>query len=256
MTRKSPAKRMKISFVIPAHDEERYIARSLESILREIELGKHDAEVIVVNNASTDGTEAAARAFPGVRVVREDRKGTSFARMAGFLASKGDLVATVDADTSLSPGWVETALAEFERRNEVVALSGPCIYDVSAVMKIIIQWYFYALYAVYLVQHRLFGGSAILLGGNFIARREALLTIGGYNTDLTFYGDDPYLAKQLAKVGIVKFTFRLLAETSARRFRVEGIVKTGALYVINYFWILLFDRPFTRHALHVRFAER
>ncbi len=247
---------MKISFVIPAHNEEHYLARSLESILQEIKQGNHDAEVIVVNNASTDNTEEVARRYPGVRLIRESRQGTCFARMAGLLASRGDFVANIDADTCIVPGWIETALEEFGRRSDVVALSGPCKYDVSPKMHLAVQLYYCILYLVYIVGHRFFGASSVLLGGNFVARRGALLKIGGYNTNLTFYGDDPDLAKRLAKIGIVKFTFRLMAHTSGRRFHAEGIVKTGSLYTLNYVWILLFNKPFSRHAIPIRLKEQ
>ena len=249
-------KRPAISFVIPAHNEEHYLSGALVSILGEIEKGSHDAEVIVVDNASTDNTEAIALQYPKVRIVRESRKGTSFARMAGFLASEGELVANIDADTRIMPGWIETALKEFERHDDLAALSGPCRYDLSREFGLAAWMYYGVLYAIYAVGHRVLGTSSVVLGGNFIARRSALLAIGGYNTDLTFYGDDSDLAKRLGKVGIVKFTFRLIAHTSGRRFRVEGVVRTAGRYVLNYFWIIFFNRPFSRHAVHTRLKEQ
>ncbi len=255
MQRSNDKKRTKISFIIPAHNEEQYLARSLESILKEIGREHYNAEVIVVNNASTDNTEGVVKEYPNVRLVVENRKGTCFARMAGFLASEGELVANIDADTCIMPGWIETALGEFKRKSNLVALSGPCKYDLSPQFDFAAWIYYCVLYAVYAVGHRLFGTSSVILGGNFIARRSALQAIGGYNTDMTFYGDDPDLAKRLVKVGIVKFTFRLMAHTSGRRFRVEGVVKTVGRYVLNYFWVIFFSRPFTRQAVHARFKE-
>ena len=56
---------MKISFVIPAHNEEKLIGKCLESVKRELANGSYDSEVIVVNNASTDGTREAALKFKG-----------------------------------------------------------------------------------------------------------------------------------------------------------------------------------------------
>jgi len=255
MQRSNDKKRAKISFVIPAHNEEQYLAHSLDSILEEIEKENYGAEVIVVNNASTDNTEGVVKEYPNVRLVVENRKGTCFARMAGFLASEGELVANIDADTRIMPGWIKTALEEFERKSNLVALSGPCKYDLSPRFDFAAWIYYCALYAVYAVGHRLFGASSVILGGNFIARRSALQAIGGYNTDMTFYGDDSDLAKRLAKVGIVKFSFRLMAHTSGRRFRVEGVVKTAGRYVLNYFWVIFFGKPFTRQAIHVRLKE-
>ena len=75
---------VRLSFVVPAYNEEAYLPACLESIVAQTrELG--DAvEVIVVNNASTDRTREVALAVPGVRVVDEPRKGLTFARQAGF----------------------------------------------------------------------------------------------------------------------------------------------------------------------------
>src|ERR1700692_1544059 len=119
---------MWLSFVVPAYNEEAYLPACLDSILAQTrELG--DAvEIIVVNNASTDRTREVALGFTGVRVVDETRKGLTFARQAGFAASTGELIANVDSDSRLTPGWVERVLAEFAAEPKLVALSGPFIY--------------------------------------------------------------------------------------------------------------------------------
>src|SRR6185437_2015342 len=102
----------------------------LESILRELagpSKGR-DVEIIVVNNASTDKTKEVALKYSGVTVVDEEHKGLVWARRAGFLASHGELIANVDADTMLTPGWIEKVFKEFEKDPKLVALSGPFIY--------------------------------------------------------------------------------------------------------------------------------
>jgi hypothetical protein len=76
---------MRLSFVVPAYNEEAYLPACLESVLAQTrELG--DAvEIIVVNNASSDRTREVALGYSGVRVVDEPRKGLTFARQAGFV---------------------------------------------------------------------------------------------------------------------------------------------------------------------------
>jgi glycosyltransferase involved in cell wall biosynthesis len=74
---------MKISFVIPAYNEEAVIAKCLESVQKELTRTPCEVEVVVVNNASTDKTREIALTFPGVRVVNEEKKGLVFARAAG-----------------------------------------------------------------------------------------------------------------------------------------------------------------------------
>src|ERR1700679_3470981 len=120
---------MRLSFVVPAYNEEAYLPACLESICEQIRtLPAGTCEIIVVNNASTDGTREVALRYPGVTVVDEMRKGLTFARQAGFAASTGNLIANVDSDSRLTPGWVATVLKTFEEEPELAALSGPVVY--------------------------------------------------------------------------------------------------------------------------------
>src|SRR5580704_2407366 len=113
---------MRLSFVVPAYNEETYLPACLESILAQTrELGD-DVEIVVVNNASTDRTREVALGFPCVRVVDEPRKGLTFARQAGFAASTGDLIANVDSDSRLTPGWVKRVLDEFAADPKLASL--------------------------------------------------------------------------------------------------------------------------------------
>ena len=61
---------MKISFIIPAYNEEHYVGPCLDAIFKAIG-NRTDTEIIVVDNNSNDGTEAVAKRYPGVTVVRE-----------------------------------------------------------------------------------------------------------------------------------------------------------------------------------------
>src|ERR1700683_4962510 len=93
---------MTISVVIPAYNEEKYIGACLENIIKfEPE---NLLEIIVVNNASTDGTAEAA-AFPKTRVVNEPHKGLTWARQRGLLEARGDLIVCVDADSLMPEDW-------------------------------------------------------------------------------------------------------------------------------------------------------
>ena len=82
-------------------------------------------------------------------------------------------------------------------------------------------------------------------GGNFIISRRALEAAGGFNADFRFYGEDTYLACRLSKVGAVKFSLRLPAYSSGRRFAAEGLVRAGLRYAVNYLWTVFFKHPFT-----------
>lgn len=235
-----------MSFVIPAHNEERHIGRCLQSVLDELARGNYKAEVIVVNNASTDRTQEVARSFAGVRVVGEPEKGLTRARRAGFLASTGELVANLDADTVLPDGWIDTVMREFAADKTLAALSGPFIYyDLSRSLLMLVKAFYFAGYLIHLFNQYVLRKGAMLQGGNFIVRRSALEAIGGYDTSITFYGEDIDIARRISAVGTVKWTFRLPIYASARRLKQEGIVTAGIRYALNYFWVLYRRRPLT-----------
>ena len=66
--------KVKISFVIPAYNEEKFIGQCLESVIKEVDRRSLRAEIIVVNNASTDRTKEIASSHKGVLVVDEPKK--------------------------------------------------------------------------------------------------------------------------------------------------------------------------------------
>ena len=246
---------MKISFSIPAYNEETRIAQCLEAVQKEVMRAgmEHDTEIIVVNNASTDRTKAVAASFSGVQVVDEHRKGLTFARQAGFLASRGDLIANVDADTMLPPGWLDTVVREFGRDKRLVALSGPFIYyDLSPMRRLFVKLFYAIGYATYAFNKHILRTGSMLQGGNFIVRRDALERIGGFDTSIHFYGEDTDVARRLHAVDNVKWTFRLPMYASGRRLAHEGILTMGYRYALNYLWTTFTKRPWSEEYTDIR----
>lgn len=244
---------MKVSFVIPAYNEAATIGKCLESIFRELEGKAYESEVIVVDNASTDETAEIVGRYPEVIVVPEARKGITFARQAGLAGSSGDLIANVDADTMLTPGWIETTFREFSKDPRLVCLSGPFIYyNAPRSVRFWTRLFYCAGFPTYLVNRFLLRAGSMVQGGNFICRRSALEQVGGFDTSIPFYGEDTDIAQRLHRIGRVKFTFRLPIYASGRRLAAEGLIATGARYAVNYFWVIIFRRPFTQASTDIR----
>jgi hypothetical protein len=85
-----------------------------------------------------------------------------------------------------------------------------------------------------------------------VCRRTALQQIGGFDTSIEFYGEDTDIAQRLHRVGRVKFTLRLPITASPRRLLGEGLFTTGVRYAVNYFWVVVSGRPFTRVSRDIR----
>ncbi len=237
---------MKISLVIPAYNEEKYISPCLESVVK---YRTDDIiEVIVINNASTDNTAAIAKKFPGVRVVDEPEKGLTKARQRGLIEAKGDLIGYIDADTRMPPGWIDQALTQFAKNPDMVCLSGPFrYYDLPPFQKFLAE----ALWLITAPITYLITGYMVL-GANFIARRDALENIGGFDTSIAFYGEDTNIAARLSKVGKIKFMMGFFIFGSGRRLMDEGLISTFWRYAMNYYTMAFHAKPHTKKYKDIR----
>ena len=86
-------------------------------------------EVLVVDNASTDGSAEAAQKIPGVRVVAMGRNaGFSAANNAGIAVSRGDLLLLLNSDTLVPPGALDRLIARLAAISSA-AVAGPRLVD-------------------------------------------------------------------------------------------------------------------------------
>ncbi len=244
---------MTISVVIPAYNEEHFLGPCLKSVLREARCYGEQAEVLVVNNASTDRTREVACRFPGVRVVDEPCKGLSQARHRGYLESRGELVVNIDADCIMPKGYLARVIKCFEADRRLALLTGPFFYhDLPQFSQIVTAVFYLFQFFPNTIGQRILRLGAVAQGGNFTARRSALDKVGGYDTSLTFYGEDTDIAVRLSRVGLVRFSFLIPVKTSGRRLRKEGVLRAGTLYTLNIIFMILKGRPLTRTHQDVR----
>lgn len=109
---------MELSVIIPVHNGENYIRRCLKSVRTAVK--DLDAEIIVINDGSTDGTTAILEDIVpkcnNIRVVPLDDRGVSGARNAGIREAKGEYISFVDADDIVSHN-IFTRLIKTSRDN-------------------------------------------------------------------------------------------------------------------------------------------
>ncbi|WP_027882205.1 glycosyltransferase [Meiothermus rufus] len=195
---------MRISVVIPARNEEAFIVGCLEALKRQT---RPPDEVIVVDNASTDRTALLAAAL-GARVVHCPTPGVAQARQAGLEAATGDWVATTDADSRPTPGWL-SALAPHMPTH--VALYGPLrMFGLPVWQEELTELG----YGVFLKLMRLLGRPN-LAGANMAFHRQTALELGGY--PMVEAREDVILGWKLQERGRVRYVHDALVRTSARR---------------------------------------
>lgn len=235
-----------ISFVIPAKNEEHYIADCLRSIMAQSDC--EPFEIIVVDNNSTDRTLSVVKQVcPSAIIATETRAGASAARHRGFLEAKGEWLVFLDADVRLpDPLWLRRVLNKIAVTPRLVALSTHYHYfDLLWHQKCLqIFGQFVFLYPWLFIVNTLLRRNATLVGGIMVIKKTALIQIGGFNPERDFFVDEVIIASRLCRLGRIIVSPRFWVRTSGRRFRHQHIVKVALKHALDYFWVLFIGKPY------------
>jgi hypothetical protein len=201
-----------ISFVVPAHNEQAYLGRTLRAIHEAARTIGKPHEIIVANDASTDTTAEIAREN-NARVVGVDHRQIAATRNSGARAARGERIFFVDADTTINARAVAEALKAMD--NGAVGGGGPTWLGKDEIVPLYIR--LIAIFA--LIVPRLVGFS----GGAFMfCTRQAFEATGGFN-ERVYWGEEGLFALALRREG----RFAGLSEyvlTSGRRVRkISGL---------------------------------
>ncbi|MBR2326030.1 MAG: glycosyltransferase [Alistipes sp.] len=117
---------MKLSIIVATYNRAESLIRTLNSVIQQ-EAPVDRWECVVVNNASTDDTEARVAEFLAehpqfnIRLVYEAQQGLSFARNKGVAESKGRFVAFIDDDETINPEFISSYLNVFKEQTAFAA---------------------------------------------------------------------------------------------------------------------------------------
>jgi glycosyltransferase involved in cell wall biosynthesis len=240
-----------ITVIVCAYNESRLLAGCLYSLRAQT---RPADDILVINNASTDQTAAVARAVPGVRVIDEPRKGLVVARETARRAAQTDVVAFVDADCRAPITWLERIERQFARRGSPVAVTGPYrFYDWDVTGRALLRAYDIVVAPpTHALVHHMCGAGAILYGGNFAVRQDALTQIDGFDERIEFHGEDTNLGRRLTRIGRVALCHQCWVWTSARRYHAMGKRTVFGLYVRNFWSEILRHKPADERHVDVR----
>jgi glycosyltransferase involved in cell wall biosynthesis len=197
-----------ISFIIPAFNEERTLGRALQALSRAIATCRESAEIIVVDDASTDATAVTAAAA-GARVLQVNFRHIAATRNAGARAARGAWLIFVDADTLVTSEVVAAAVAALRAG----AVGGGCDIRFEGRLPL----YARMLIAVALPVYR---GLRLAAGCFVFCTHAAFDKVGGFDESL-FAAEEVALSRALRRHG----RFVILAEhvlTSGRKLRTHS----------------------------------
>jgi glycosyltransferase involved in cell wall biosynthesis len=200
----------RISAVVCTHNRADYLEHALKS-LAEQSLPPGAFEVLVVDNASADRTPDVARSWvgrvPNLRYLREEQLGLSWARNAGLAASRSPYVAYLDDDARADRDWLRQLLHLFEQADPAPACVGGRVWlDWGAGPPRWLPPRYYSIYTYvdYGTADRPLGEREYVVGANLAFRRDVLLDLGGFDTNLGRKGSVLLSGEESAVVGAVR----------------------------------------------------
>jgi len=210
-----------ISVIIPAHNEENYLNKTLDTLRQQNFL---DYETIIVCNGCTDQTEAVAQNYLNqtTKIFNLPEANVCKARNLGAAKASSSLVFFLDADCLLKPTALQKIIKSFtEKYSVATTFTKPDLPD----LKYQIALGFKNIHN-YL---RLYKGCS----GALVCRREQFLSVGGYPPEIIIK-EHKILTEKLKKFGKYK-TIPTAVTTSMRRFQNWGLTKAAGFWVKAWF---------------------
>ena len=181
-----------VSVIIPAHNEERHIAKCIDSVLK-TNWPREMLELLVIDHSSTDRTAKLAYAA-GARVLSLSTGKIGSVRNAGLAAAKGEFVAYVDGDCSVPATWLQAAIGLLRSDESIGAVGGPCLSPPDG------TWVERSI-----APSATESGSArrvkAIATSSFIARTSLLRDIGGFDERL-ISGEDDDMSNRIRSRGL------------------------------------------------------
>ncbi|MDR3449160.1 MAG: glycosyltransferase family A protein [Alphaproteobacteria bacterium] len=180
-----------ISIYIPCYNGARTLARAIESVLA---LPEAPADIMVIDDGSTDDTAAIAERFPEVRLIRHNGNlGLAAARNRGLCEAKYDWVAAIDADVRMEQDWLAKMLALRGEFPQATGFGGRLVETARETAGD--RWRCAHMRQEWGATRRI--NPPFLFGANILFDRRKILAVGGYDERLRTNGEDVNLAYRL-----------------------------------------------------------
>ena len=207
----------KVSVIVCTWNRSETLQRCLQSL--EAQALANDAyEVVVVDNRSIDGTPGAVAGFASgtdmtVRYIREDRQGLSHARNAGIETAAGELLAFIDDDCTVEPGYVEALLHAFEETGADLVAGRVTSVPPEDLMSDLPKRFDASKKLAHLdlgPERRAMLPHEYALGGNLAVRKSLAVEVGGFKHELGYSGESKVVGEDTEFCDRVRATGALM----------------------------------------------
>ncbi len=176
-----------ISVVVPLYNDEKNIRRCLESLEKELLSGD---EVAVVDNGSTDSSSDIVKEFERIKLLVLKSGNIGAVRNYGAKHTSGDILAFIDSDCVVLPGWRSALLSSLHENDSIAATGAKCRVPGKS------PWFV----TVWFSQRRENGDVPYINSGNFIVKRSIFENIGGFDEAIVT-GEDAEICLRLKQAG-------------------------------------------------------
>lgn len=174
-----------VSVLVPAHNEEAVIHRSVSAMLR---MDYPAFEVIVVDDGSTDGTLAALEplmADERLRLVRKPaNEGKAMAINDALPLSRGEILMGLDADAEPDPQMLRFIVPHFDAPRVAAVTGNPRVRNVDTFLARLQAVEFSSIISLLRRAQRVWGRIVTVSGVVAAVRRSAVFDVGGYSPDM------------------------------------------------------------------------
>jgi len=213
---------MKVSLIMPAHNEEKTIMNTLNSILNQTKIPE---EIIIVEDNSTDKTFKILKQYQKknkkIKIIQVKNKNISKNRNMAIKESKGNIMVCVDAGCILDKNYIKKIIVPFNNKN---------INFVGAISKLNTKTLFDKCFASFVVKEK--ASKNYLPKGHAMAfTKGAWKEVGGFPENLALGAEDTYFGRKMSEMGnkpvivkdaIVYWETRSNLKTIFRQFKSYG----------------------------------
>ncbi len=206
------------SVIIPAHNEELFIEKTLQSLIKQDYL---NLEIVVIDNKSSDATYDISKKFTDSVISFTNKINASAARNFGVKNSRGEYLAFLDADSCLSSNAISRSIKYLDEGycGGTCKIIPPEEKVISKMQTLILnKWprFFGPMYTPFV----------------YTSRKNFKKT-GGWNEEIEL-ADEIDFQRKLLKLGKLKFDINSFVSTSPRRYIKKGYIRTSFFGVLGY----------------------